>query len=56
MPISISDSEDTDFSTYQAEAGNRYSGWNWYCMHCNDGRGFRWSRTDTRLAWHKAVA
>ncbi len=38
--------EGADFGTYQP--GDRYSGWNWYCAHCNDGRGWRWNRVDAR--------
>lgn len=38
--------EGVDFSTYQPDG--RQSGWNWYCMHCNTGHGWRWNRVDAR--------
>lgn len=50
MPKTPAPREGTDFFTYQANDGDRHSGWNWYCMHCCDdtGRGWRWNRVDAR--------
>jgi hypothetical protein len=52
MPIR----EDTDFSAYQADSGDRHSGWNWYCMRCTEARGHRWARTDARRDARSHVA
>jgi len=41
--------EHVDYNTYRADDTNT-SGWNWYCMHCNepDSHGFRFKRVEAR--------